>query len=139
VSCPAGSQPLGGGALTRSVSTAVSLNSTDPVNGGRWQVWVNNASTTDTTFVVSVNCGRLPGYVVVTGSRVVAAPGTQTFAQAVCPGGEQPVGGGVFDGATGTVGAINSTFPTVGAWKSYVNNNGVFPTDLVPVAICAGA
>ena len=135
-SCPAGSQPLGGGAVSNSFSTAVNLNSTFPV-GQSWRVDVNNGSTSDTTFDTWVICGKVKGYTVVVGDQFETAPFRQVRSTATCPAPTVPIGGGVFADSDLDVN-INSTVPQGSDWVVFQNNAGPSNGTADVFAVCAG-
>ncbi len=55
--CPSGTVPLGGGGLSSSISTNVSLNSTLP-NGTSWSSYEDNNSTNNETITASAICAH---------------------------------------------------------------------------------
>ena len=134
--CPAGTKPLGGGAVIASGSLSVNLAGSYPSSSG-WAADVNNQLGTPTTVDVYVICAKKPaGYKLVTAST--SAPGnTQTPVTATCPTGTKILGGGGFTSSTTLLVNLNTTFPdSATSWSVALNNSGVPSTTASAVAVC---
>src|SRR5262249_14418755 len=114
--CPPGTVVLSGGVLVDSESVLAGVNSTFPAGDG-WTVDVNNGSGFDTVFSVYAVCASPPKrYRVVQAGRPSSPTGSQTAADAQCPRGSLPVGGGELS-SSGSVGAnLNTSFPQGRSW-----------------------
>jgi hypothetical protein len=133
--CPKGKVPLGGGAFILSNSTRASINSSFP-SGRDWVADVNNASGLDTTFTVTAICGVKPaGYAIATASAPNPS-GTQVSAQAICPAGTLPLGGGGLSSSGQTFVNLNSSIPFGNRWRADVNNGSGADADFTALAVC---
>jgi hypothetical protein len=136
--CPAG-KPLGGGASSGSTSTAVSINSSFP-QGGAWIAGLNNASNTSTSVSAFAVCGNLNHYAVAAGPAISIPAGAIISAQAACPAGTVPIGGG--SASSPSLGIdMTATAPTAndGSWIAREHNDGLLPALIVGEAVCASA
>jgi hypothetical protein len=136
--CPLRKTLLGGGALSNSLNTAVNINSSLP-SGRYWRADINNASGTDTGFVVYAICGVKPlGYSVQAGSPTANPPGAQTHASVACPGSTVPLSGGAYADSGDVSVNLNDAAPDAGGWSVYENNASLSATTVTAWAVCAG-
>jgi hypothetical protein len=138
--CPTGTVPYGGGAISRTGDAKVNMNSTFPTGNG-WRTDMNNASTFAENFASFAICGKkLKGYTVVQGSNSdVPAHLSVGSTPAVCPGASLPLGGGVVAFSSDVHANINATFPSSSdAWNSFLNNDSAFTFAQSARVVCAG-
>ena len=140
-SCPTGTKVLGGGVYSATVSLGVNINSSFPNQNG-WAVDMNNATSSTDTFDVYAVCSKYssktpPGYAVVIGTTQGNVSGTQSQADAICPAGESPLGGGGYSDSLSTSTNMNSTFPIGSQWGVFENNGSSFDSSITAVVICA--
>jgi hypothetical protein len=122
VHCPIGSVPLGGGVLTQSTSSLVSVNSSFPVTGG-WSADISNVSNADTTFSVKVFCAAKPVHYKVVQRHVSNPAATHTTVAATCPVGSRPLGGGAASNSGSPFVTLSSTAPAgKRSWQISENN-----------------
>ncbi len=139
VACPAGTRVLGGGGLSVSGDLAANINDSYPTANG-WHADVNNGSGSATTFNVYAVCSRYSltrGYMVVAGAAVDNPPGSQGLADAICPTGYSPLGGGASSSTSSTSVNMNTTNPFTNGWQVYENNGSGGDASLTPYVICA--
>jgi hypothetical protein len=135
--CPAGAQPLGGGAASGSPSVFANMHATAP-DGSSWEAVMNNGSAPDTTVTAFAVCGTLGGYAVVGGSQGSAPQGSETPFFAACPAGKVPISGGAVTSSQDIAVNAGSMFP-IGSGFEFSMNNEVGNTAIVgAVAVCAG-
>jgi hypothetical protein len=139
--CPNGDQLLGGGAASTSHSTLVNLDSSWPAGTSVWYVYMNNASSTQTSFHVYRVCAKLnvsaTSYQLVAGTPVVSVAGTQTGVSVFCPGGLATIGGGLVTVSTSIDLTLNTTFPFAGGWGGDENNASSANTTVTAYVLCA--
>src|SRR5262249_50831292 len=96
--CPAGTIVYGGGVKVASSSSKVYTASSWPLtDGSQWNLWVDNAGSTATTFTVYAICGAEPSDWRVESQSVGVAAGSavgQVITQ--CPFDVKLLGGGIF-------------------------------------------
>jgi hypothetical protein len=142
VTCPTRMKVLSGGAIISSTSVAENLNSSIPSSDGRsWEVWVNNASGVDDTFVVYAVCERGIGLYSIVTSGVSPDPAglnQSNQIQAVCPTGTVVYGGGGFvsSGSPLTMMAQSEPGFDLRTWFSAYNNRSSATTDDQTYAVC---
>jgi hypothetical protein len=128
VACPAGTVPVGGGAVNDSSSTLVDLTGSYPV--AKTHSWVSrayNGSVAPAPFAAFAICMTKPAkYKIVKAVTTSIAPltGAGIFG-AACPTGTVVLGGGVKDGSD-RYEAIESSYPSPGSPNNYwyiVENN----------------
>ncbi len=142
VSCPVHTVVYGGGVLLASDSLDANVNSSWPTNNG-WSAYVNNASTSSTSFTVYAVCGVAPtGYAVI-GSKMFNNPGhSQTIATATCPKGTDVLGGGGLSNTESLEANLSSSLPAAtmqpirNGWFVIMNNAGSDDAKVTPWAIC---
>jgi hypothetical protein len=140
--CPKGDVVTGGGALSATGSAQINLNSSWPAGTGEWYVYMNNASTTNSSFTMFRVCAKLnvtkTDYMLVAGSPVTNSAGHQTATSVFCPGGLSTIGGGVVSGAGGGLSTdLNTTFPFTGGWGGDENNGGTANPTLTGYVLCS--
>jgi hypothetical protein len=138
--CPAGSLPLGGGALSESTNLFVNIDTTQPF-GNQWKIFENNASTPDidTSVQAIAICGKLPGYNVQQGPAAPNPPVTQVESSASCPAGTIPTGGGMISDFSNVGVNLNSSAPNGSSWIAFENNASAFTPSAIATVVCAGA
>jgi hypothetical protein len=142
VTCPARTKVLSGGAIISSTSVAENLNSSVPTSDGRsWEVWVNNTSGADDTFVVYAVCaGGVRLYSIAT-SGVSPDPAglpESNQIQAVCPKGTVVFGGGGYISSTSPDTMMAAAEPgfDLRTWYSAFNNRSSATTNDQTFAVC---
>jgi hypothetical protein len=140
-SCPARTVVLGGGGVSTSILSSVNLNGSFPASSHRtsiWDVYENNASTSNFSVTAVAICGKKPrGYSVNASSPVDNPSGTDTEVAAACPNGAYVVGGGLSSSSFSTAVNLNSTKPNVTSWISYENNASLSDDSITGYAVCA--
>ena len=122
MNCPIGTVPLGGGVITSSTSTLVSVNSSFPTVSG-WAADISNVSGADTTFAVKVFCAAKPAHYKVVRQQAPNPAATHTTVAATCPVGSRPLGGGAASNSGSAFVALSSTAPAgKRAWQISENN-----------------
>ena len=138
--CPTHTVSLGGGGYLDSTATSVNLNGIESILSEEIyniEVYVNNASASDTDFHAQVICGMKPkGYS--TKTATAANPGgKQSFAVANCPSNSFIVGGGVLSSSINLASNVKSTAPNGnGAWISSMNNGSASNASVKTYAVC---
>jgi hypothetical protein len=140
--CPKGDVLTGGGALSATASAQINLNSSWPSGTSGWYVYMNNASTTSTSFTVFHVCAKLnvkkTDYMLVAGTPVANPAGHDDGTSVFCPGGLSTIGGGIVSGAGGGLSTdMNTTFPFTGGWGGDENNGGTANPTLTGYVLCA--
>jgi hypothetical protein len=137
VSCPSGTVVLGGGAFSNSVATDVNLNSSFPNGSTEWSADMNNASGSDSPFVVYAVCAKQPNkYSIVNSGSIENPSGNQTTATASCPARTELLGGGGISNSLATSVNINTTLPNNEGWLVNMNNNSGSDAAEMAIAIC---
>jgi hypothetical protein len=138
--CPKGHVLLGGGARSGSSNPLVSLSSSYPGSTTTWFVRLNNPTSTSTDVTIYRVCGKLN--VSKTFYQIVAAPSTDnpagqlTMTEAMCPGGESVLGGGLrSSGGLGV--SVSSTFPFTNFWVGDEGNATTNDASVQAVVLCA--
>jgi hypothetical protein len=135
--CPIGSKPLGGGALSNSSSTFVNLNSTFP-KGSSWRVAENNSTTTDKSFSVFAVCGKLAGYQVLQGLDLPTPGGAQSLVSVTCPDSQLAISGGALSSSSSIGVNLNGSTIDGRNWNSWINNSTAVNATARPIVVCAG-
>ncbi len=140
--CPKGDVVTGGGALSATGSAQINLNSSWPAGTGEWYAYMNNASTTNSSFTMFRVCAKVnvtkTNYMLVAGSPVTNSAGHDTGTSVYCPGGLSTIGGGAVSGAGGGLSTdLNTTFPFTGGWGADENNGGTANPTLTGYVLCA--
>ncbi|HMD45625.1 MAG TPA: hypothetical protein VKG43_05675 [Acidimicrobiales bacterium] len=145
VTCPAGTESLGGGGHSLTASLSANLSATLPLGpvGGlySWTTSLINQGSTPAMVEADVVCGQVSGYTLgVSRSEAAVNRGTQGTSVAPCPGRLVPLGGGV--GVFKDVGGVDlaatgptSSFPH--GWRATLNNNGPTDATFEAYATCA--
>jgi hypothetical protein len=130
--------PLSGGALIDTGSLEANINTSYPTSGG-WEVFANNASGADSTFIVYAVCVTKPKGYLQQQSKAVANPAhTQSGAGYTCPKGDQLTGGGAESSSRSTLVALNSSWPSgTSFWYVYMNNSSSASATMVLYHVCA--
>jgi hypothetical protein len=136
--CPSGKQVVGGGLVNPSGSTLVDMGSSLPEGTTRWQVSLNNQSTSPTTFLGYAVCAKYPAktkYVIDIGNTISAPAADTTMSKMTCPGTLSVLGGGAFASAPLDLGM---NWPaTTHSWDVYENNPSAAASSFTPEIICA--
>jgi hypothetical protein len=139
--CPKGELITGGGAISSSSSTLVSLNSSWPESETTWGIAINNFSSSTATMKEVVVCAKFNAakisYEYLSGAEDGNPAGQETATEAQCSSGLSVLGGGSQSVATGTTVSINSTFPFTGGWIGDVSNTGVSGGTVTTFILCA--
>jgi hypothetical protein len=137
--CPPGTNVLGGGAKAGSQDVAVNINSSYPVSPTSWQVNMGNASATSESFTVYAVCSNpFDGYGITVGPSNTQGPNTQSRAEAVCPSGQEPLGGGVAASSADPQVNINTNDPRSTSWVVWENDGSATATNtFTPYVTCA--
>ena len=139
VSCPVGTVPWGGGAVTSEPGPLVNLSASFP-DGRAWIVQLTNATADPASFQVEVVCAKRPaGYTVVHGTTQVLPQLLQAGALATCPAGTKPLGGGGSTNALSTAVNLDSTGPQGQSWAVEEGNGTLTAFTLTAVAVCGKA
>jgi len=155
VSCPAGTQVIGGGAGAPGDHGVEVIQSeprdgkdadTDPDDG--WLGGESNSSSKATTLKVVAICSKLTNVKRVTGKPKTVAIDTQSSAKVSCPSGTHVIGGGSHTKPHSTDSEVADSFPTDGpdadtkpddGWEVDANNDGgSAPIKLRSIAFCSG-
>jgi hypothetical protein len=139
--CPKGDLLTGGGVISGSTSTQVSLNSSWPGNETTWSTWLNNFSSSSVAVTPVVVCAkfntRKVSYTYGSGAQDNAPAGQETATEAECPTGLSVLGGGIDSFETNTTVSINSSFPFAGGWIGDVSNTGSNSATVTTFILCA--
>ena len=128
--------PTGGGVFITSGSLGANVNSSIP-SGSSWEAWVNNNTSSDTSFTVYAICAKPKLTYNVASASITVPAGTETSGIAVCPSGQKVVGGGVFVSSSDLNANVNQGNPLGNnEWLGYVNNGGSSSTSASVQAIC---
>jgi hypothetical protein len=140
--CPAGSQPLGGGADTSASIPLVNMTASLPT-GQAWQATEFNGTAVDAAVASFTTCGSLKGYTAVDGGALSISHG-ETRLTAGCPRNTIAVGGGA-SGTPATAVLINSSAPNnafsdptrpFDLWDTEINNVSNAPATVRAWAVC---
>jgi hypothetical protein len=140
--CPKGDVVTGGGAISDTASAQINLNSSWPAGTKEWYVYMNNASTTSTSFSMFRVCAKLnvkkTHYMLVAGTPVANPSGHDSGTSVYCPNGLSTIGGGLVSGAGGGLSTdLNTTFPFTGGWGGDENNGGTANPTITGYVLCA--
>jgi hypothetical protein len=136
VECPFPLVPLGGGPFVSEVSPLASVNSSFPVDTG-WIADVNNGTSVDVTFTVSVVCARRPRHYAIVQSTSVDDPAAQqAVATAQCPIGTHPFGGGALSSSTSPAVSIGTSVIDGNGWLAAENNLSAADERISAFAVC---
>jgi hypothetical protein len=130
--------PLSGGALLDTGSLEANINTSYPTSGG-WEVFANNASGADSSFIVYAVCVKKPkGYLQQQSASVKNPADTQNGAGYTCPKGDQLTGGGAESSSRSTLVNLNSSWPAgTSFWYVYMNNSSSAPATMTLYHVCA--
>jgi hypothetical protein len=130
--------PLSGGALIDTGSLQANINTSYPTSGG-WEVFANNGSGADSTFIVYAVCVTKPTGYLQQQSKAVANPAnTQNGAGYTCANGDQLTGGGAESSSRSTLVSLNSSWPSgTSYWYVYMNNSSPAPATMTLYHVCA--
>jgi hypothetical protein len=138
--CPNGDVLTGGGALSATASAQVNLNSSWPSGTKIWFAYMDNASSTGTSFTVFHVCAKLnvshTHYTEISGPATPNPAGHETNTSAFC-GSLAVIGGGVVSSGIGVSTTINTTFPFTGGWGGNENNSSTSSAFVTAFALCA--
>jgi hypothetical protein len=150
VTCPAGTVAFGGG-VNGNGGVYQSVNGSIPhVSNGLavgWYGWIDNTSSSDSSFSVWAVCAKKPKQYAVASTSFTNAAGQQNGVSVQCPRNSKGklmkvLGGGGVGGATSPGQDINSSYPIGGknsSWVLFENNNfGVDSSATVDV-VCGSA
>jgi hypothetical protein len=139
--CPKGDLLTGGGLISGSSSTQVSVNSSWPPSEVTWSTWFNNFSSSSVPVTPVVVCAKFNtrkiSYTYASGSQDTAPAGQETATEAECPTGLSILGGGTDSFETTTTTSINSSFPFSGGWIGDVSNTGSNSSTATTFILCA--
>jgi hypothetical protein len=138
VTCPTGSKPLSGGALSNTFDLFTNMNTSIPA-GRNWDIFENNASADDANVTAFAVCGKLGGYTVAFGNSVLDPPNSQTLSFATCPAPTVPIGAGAFSSSSSVGVNINAIGPNGSTIDSFMNNASGVSFFSATDAICAGS
>jgi hypothetical protein len=140
VTCPSG-VVLGGGVRSSSTNTAVNIDTSYPSSTSSWNVWMNNASASATTFDVVAICknAKPAGYLRQEGAAVPNPAGEGTFARVICKGTRIPTGGGVYSDGSGLHQNLSTSAPAENWWYNFYNNADATANTIHPWTICVGS
>lgn len=143
VACPkvkgASTVPLSGGAAVGGTGLETNINSSWPTAKG-WDVRVNNASATATTFTVYAVCAKeLSGYVQEKSASVSNPAGSQNSAAFGCPSGKELLGGGGLSSSRSTLVNLSSSWPAgmTLVWNIDMDNASSASATFNVYAVCA--
>jgi hypothetical protein len=130
--------PLSGGALIDTGSLKANINTSYPTSGG-WEVFANNASGADSTFIVYAVCVKKPKAYLQQQSASTPNPAdTQNGAGYMCPKGYQLMGGGARSSSASTLVNLNSSWPAgTSIWYVYMNNQSSAAATMNLYDVCA--
>jgi hypothetical protein len=133
--CPVHTKLTGGGSYSNTGSLLHSINDTWPLSSTSWLTSMNNTDTVAHTVQTFAICAKLRSAIVQ--SADVANPATsQSYAQANCPVGFVPSGGGVYSSWAYTGVNVNSSYPISGGWRAFESNTTSFAQTMRAYAIC---
>jgi hypothetical protein len=145
VSCPQGSEPLGGGVATSSAEVTVNVNDTFPAgpvppgSTDTWITFINNTGADDTDFSVRAVCGKLPGYQDGTpGPDLLNPANSVTRNVASCPAPTVPIGGGALSSSSNLRVGIGGMGPSGSDFVTFMNNASGDDAFTFTLVICAG-
>jgi hypothetical protein len=130
--------PLSGGALLDTGSLEANINTSYPTSGG-WEVFANNASGADSTFIVYAVCVTKPkGYVQQQSASDANPADSQNGAGYKCPNGDELMGGGTESSSRSTLVNLNSSWPAgTSIWYMYMNNSSSADATVTLYRVCA--
>ena len=155
VSCPAGTEVIGGGAGAPG-DHGVEVIQSEPRDGkdadtdpnDAWLGGESNSSSKVVTLKVVAICSKLKNVKRVTGKPKTVAIDTQNSAKVSCPGGSHVIGGGSHTKPHSTNSEVADSFPIDGpdadskpddGWEVDANNDGgSAPIKLRSIAFCSG-
>jgi hypothetical protein len=119
-------------------SLEADINTSYPTSGG-WEVFANNASGADSTFIVYAVCVTKPkGYLQQQSATVANPADTQNGAGYTCPKGDQLMGGGAESSSRSTLVSLNSSWPAgTSFWYVYMNNSSSANATMTLYHVCA--
>ena len=141
VKCPGTKQPTGGGAFVDTANVVVNINSSKP-DGQYWEVDVNNASASDTSFTVYAVCmAHSAKYQVVASGPWTAYSNWVSSEAATCPKGTAVTGGGAASDTLATDVNMNSSVPNLltggrTAWRVAMGSYDPSDSTFFVYAVC---
>jgi hypothetical protein len=137
IQCDPGLVPLGGGLFIVSGQTTIGVHSTYPTPTG-WAGEVDNSFGAPALFALEVVCARKPRkYAIVEAPAEPNPSGTQSTAFATCPGRLQPTGGGARTNRDERALDLNTSEPSLQAWRVDANNSTSTGSTFSVFAVCA--
>jgi hypothetical protein len=137
IQCDPGLVPLGGGLFIVSGQTTAGVHSSFPTPTG-WAGEVDNSFGSPVLFALEVVCAERPRrYAIVEAPAEPNPSGTQSTAFATCPGRLQPTGGGARTNRDDRGLDLNSSEPSVNAWRVDENNATSTGSTFSVFAVCA--
>jgi hypothetical protein len=137
--CPPGTKVLGGGGFSSSGSVLVNINTSIPQNNG-WRLDENNASGSAASinaYAICASQAKKAHYGVTVGAPLTNFAGTEGHAEAVCPTGLVPLGGGGYSSTGSTSVNMNSSNPFSNGWSVYENNASGGDATITAYVVCA--
>jgi len=139
--CPKGTVSLGGGGASKSSDTSVSLNGIQPITGDgiyNFEVYMNNASASDSSFEAQVICGKKPTGYVLKSAKASNPSRKDSSSHASCPAKSVVVGGGALSSSIDLAVDVTTTAPDKdSAWVSSEANGSSSDASVTSFAICA--
>ncbi len=136
--CPIGTVVWGGGvAFAGGGGLSLTVNTSEPMGSGGWEVRVNNTGTTTVPFLVDAICANQPtGYKLVF-QTVDNPPNTQSHATATCPSPKVLLGGGTMSTSDQVPAILTSAWPRSSAkFTGYMFNGTATDERFTVLAIC---
>jgi hypothetical protein len=139
--CPKGDLLTGGGIISSSTSTQVSLNSSWPASEQTWSILFNNFSSSSATVSLVVVCAKFNtkkvSFEYISGGQDSNPAGQETATEAECSSGLSVLGGGSQSVGPSLSVSINSSFPFTGGWIGDVSNTGSQGNTVTTFIVCA--
>jgi hypothetical protein len=139
VTCPRGTNIIGGGGFSSSGSTSVNLNGDWPSSSTTWEIDINNGSSDDASVTVYEICAKFKAaghYQYVVGSTNDNPPGAESNSNVSCFTGVE-LGGGISSNSGSTEVNLNTTDPDADGWNGWENNATGFDYQVTSYAVCA--
>ena len=139
--CPGAKVPWGGGFFSTSGSLGADVNSSYPTGDTThvWNVFMNNSSVSDTSFIPYAVCAAKPHLYGQSYGTGTSNPGTEDNALGTCGSGQVVVGGGAYSSASSVFVNLNSTAPyTTNTWRTWTNDNTTNTYSFLAYAVCVG-
>lgn len=139
--CPGAKVPWSGGVFSTSGSLGANVNSSYPTGDTShvWNVFMNNSSSSDTSFTPYAVCAARPHLYGQSFGTGTSNPASQDSALGTCGQGQVVVGGGDYSSASSVFVNVNSTLPyTSTTWRTWVNDNTANSDSFLAYATCVG-